>query len=152
MLQEKSFFSAVSTHGGTRIYTFGGYECIEKVQLKSCEYYSITQDKWFVNDDVQLNVARSQSSCCLFDEEVIFIFGGYNKDMGTLNSIERYDIALNKMTLIDIKMIIPLRRFSAVKISDQKILLLGGISRLSKESDSVFCFDVEKLEDETTGK
>jgi hypothetical protein len=34
MLQEKSFFSAVSAHGGKIIYTFGGYENIEKVQLK----------------------------------------------------------------------------------------------------------------------
>jgi hypothetical protein len=31
MLQEKSFFSAVSAHGGKTIYTFGGYENIEKV-------------------------------------------------------------------------------------------------------------------------
>jgi hypothetical protein len=34
MLQEKSFFSAVSAHGGKTIYTFGGYENVEKVQLK----------------------------------------------------------------------------------------------------------------------
>lgn len=31
MLQEKSFFSAVSAHGGRTIYTFGGYENTEKV-------------------------------------------------------------------------------------------------------------------------
>jgi N-acetylneuraminic acid mutarotase len=117
MLLEKSFFSAVSTHGGTRIYTFGGYECIEKVQLKSCEFYSVLEDKWFINDQVQLNVARSQSSCCLFNESVIFIFGGYNKQLGTLNTIERFDLKLNKIQLLDIKLIIPLRRFAACKIS-----------------------------------
>ena len=59
MLQEKSFFSAVSAHGGKTIYTFGGYENIEKVQLKCCEYYSIQEDKWYINDDVKLNVGRS---------------------------------------------------------------------------------------------
>lgn len=91
MLQEKSFFSAVSAHGGKIIYTFGGYENIEKVQLKSCEYYNIQEDKWYINEKVQLNIARSQSSCCLFEDNIIFIFGGYNKEMGTLNSIERYD-------------------------------------------------------------
>ena len=52
MLQEKSFFSAVSAHGGKTIYTFGGYENIEKVQLKCCEYYSIQEDKWYINDEV----------------------------------------------------------------------------------------------------
>jgi hypothetical protein len=31
MLQEKSFFSAVCANGGRNIYTFGGYENIEKV-------------------------------------------------------------------------------------------------------------------------
>lgn len=38
----------------------------------------------------------------------------------------------------------PLRRFQALKISQTKILLLGGILRMSKESDGVFCFDLEK--------
>ena len=41
-------------------------------------------------------------------------------------------------------MTIPLRRFCTCKISSTKILLLGGISRLSKDSDAVFCFDIEK--------
>jgi hypothetical protein len=38
----------------------------------------------------------------------------------------------------------PLRRFASLKISTTKILLLGGIQRMSKESDAVFCFDLEK--------
>ena len=42
-------------------------------------------------------------------------------------------------------MTIPLRRFATCKISASKILLLGGISRLSKDSDAVFCFDIEKI-------
>ena len=91
-------------------------------------------------------MARSQSSCCQFEEKIIFIFGGYNKEMGTLNSIERYDIDHKKISLLDIKMTIPLRRFATCKISQSKILLLGGISRLSKDSDAVFCFDIEPLE------
>ena len=49
------------------------------------------------------------------------------------------------MTLLDIKMTIPLRRFATCKISQSKILLLGGITRLSKDSDAVFCFDIEKV-------
>ena len=76
---------------------------------------------------------------------MIYIFGGYNKESGTLSSIERYDIDHRKITLLNVKMTIPLRRFSTCKISESKILLLGGISRLSKDSDIVFCFDIEKL-------
>jgi len=65
--------------------------------------------------------------------------------MGTLSSIERYDIHTNHISLLSIKMTIPLRRFATCKISASKILLLGGISRLSKDSDAVFCFDIEPV-------
>lgn len=106
--------------------------------------YDIEKDAWEANEEVQLQVARSQSSACLFQDNIIFVFGGYNKEMGTLNSIERYDINLKKVTLLpDIKMPCPLRRFAAAKISVTKILLIGGIGRLSKDSDSVYCFDCD---------
>lgn len=71
--------------------------------------------------------------------------------MGTLNSIERYDITKKKITLLDIKMTTPLRRFASCKISLTKILLLGGIGRLSKESDAVFCFDIDEKEGQQRG-
>ena len=63
--------------------------------------------------------------------------------MGTLSSIERYDINKKRITLLDIKMPCPLRRFASVKISAQKVLILGGVGRLSKDSDAVYCFDVD---------
>lgn len=69
------------------------------------------------------------------------MFGGYNKERGTLSSIERYDITKKRITLIDLKMIQPLRRFATIKISTSKVLILGGIGRLSKDSDAVYCFD-----------
>jgi hypothetical protein len=37
----------------------------------------------------------------------------------------------------------PLRRFASTKISSQKILILGGVGRLSKDSDAVYCFDID---------
>jgi hypothetical protein len=63
--------------------------------------------------------------------------------MGTLSSIERYDISKKRMSLLDIKMPCPLRRFASIKIASTKILLLGGVGRLSKDSDAVYCFDIE---------
>jgi hypothetical protein len=62
-----------------------------------------------------------------------------------LNSIERYDINKKKITLLDIKMPCPLRRFACIKISASKILILGGVTRLSKDSDAVYCFDIENV-------
>lgn len=37
-----------------------------------------------------------------------------------------------------------IRRFAAIKISTTKILLIGGLTKTSQESDAVFCFDLEK--------
>ena len=48
------------------------------------------------------------------------------------------------MEMLELKMPQPLRRFASIKISTTKILLLGGLLRMSKESDAVFCFDLEK--------
>lgn len=93
---------------------------------------------------MQLNIARSQASACQFRDNIIFIFGGYNKESGTLDSIERYDIDKRRIVMIDLKMPSALRRFSTIKISRTKILMLGGISRLSKDSDAVYCFDCEE--------
>jgi hypothetical protein len=43
-------------------------------------------------------------------------------------------------------MLQPLRRFATIKISTTKVLILGGISRLSKDSDAVYCFDASAEE------
>lgn len=80
----------------------------------------------------------------MFRDNIIFIFGGYNKDAGTLDSIERYDIDRRRILMIELKMPSALRRFATIKISKTKILMLGGISRLSKDSDAVYCFDCEE--------
>ena len=41
------------------------------------------------------------------------------------------------------KLPVPLRRFAALKITESKILLMGGITRLCKESDATFIIDME---------
>lgn len=150
MPQEKTFFSAVHYRG--RIYTFGGYDSYEKVQLDSCEYYDMKQDRWY-NSPVQrpngavefkLHQARSQSSCCVFEENVMFVFGGYNRELGTLDSIEKLELAKKKVIKMDLVIPMPVRRFVAMKISTTKILLIGGLSENSEELDGVFCFDLDK--------
>ena len=37
----------------------------------------------------------------------------------------------------------PLRLFASIKISNTKILFLGGAEKVNKETDSVYCFDNE---------
>ena len=42
MPQEKTFFAAIYFDG--IIYTFGGYDAYDKVQLNTCEYYDLEKD------------------------------------------------------------------------------------------------------------
>ena len=139
MLQEKSFFCGLAYNG--KIYTFGGYDPVEKMQVKCCEGYDIKGDSW--SSTGTLLEARSQASCCVLDKKTMYIFGGYNKNIGTLTSIEKYYITEQIFQMHTLKLPIPLRRFGSVKIAPNKILLLGGIQRLSKESDFVYCVDLE---------
>lgn len=140
-MPEKSFFSAVFLNG--IIYTFGGYDNYDKFQLKTCEYYDVEANKWYKNEGIQLVTARSQNAACILDDDTIFIFGGFNKDHGTLASVEKYEIKAKKITTVNLTMPTALRRFSSIKISTTKILLIGGIERMNKESDAVYCFDLD---------
>lgn len=117
MPTEKTFFATVY-HDGV-IYTFGGYDAINKEQISDCQYYSLRRDKWF-NSEMQVPKAkieyklhrdRSQASSCLYDTDTIFIFGGYHKDEGTLDIIERFNINSKSIELLKLRIPSPLRRF-----------------------------------------
>jgi len=129
---------------GKSIIVIGGYEYNEKSQLSSIEVYDVDEDKWSMNVFEDLKIPRSQANALVYNSSSIFVFGGYNKNSGTLSSIERIDINNYKTELLDVKLPIPLRRFASLKISETKILILGGITTLCKETDSVYCFDFDK--------
>ena len=59
--QEKTFFAAVYLRG--RIYTFGGYDSYDKVQLDQCEYYDLKQDRWF-NSPIQRPNGQVEGDHC----------------------------------------------------------------------------------------
>ena len=46
----------------------------------------------------------------------IYVFGGYSKALGTLNSIEHISIETKENKLFDLKLKIPLRRFGLFPI------------------------------------
>ena len=49
------------------------------------------------NVEYKLHQDRSQASCCVFEDDVIFVFGGYNRELGTLNTIEKFEVTKKKM-------------------------------------------------------
>jgi len=133
-------FSAVTYHQG-KIYAFGGYDDVKKVQLKSCECYDFALDTWKNLPD--MNIERSQAAACVYDNDTIFIIGGYNKKNGVLNSIEEYSISKNTFRVLDFTLPEGLRRFAARK-HENGILIFGGVKQYFENSNSVFKIDLEE--------
>ena len=142
---ERSFMSCLflNQNNTPTILAIGGYDYSDKGQLSSIESYDINKDIWSMNIYPDLNIGRSQATSLLFNEKKIFVFGGYNKNYGTLNSIEEIDINNKVCNLIEMKLPIPLRRFAAVKISENKVIVMGGITRLCKESDATYILNMD---------
>ena len=139
---ERSFCACLHINGS--ILAIGGYEYNEKNQLASIEVYDIEKDTWTYNVFEDLKVPRSQASALLYNNSTILVIGGYNKALGTLNSIEKISLQDKSTELFDIKIPISLRRLACLKISETRIMIMGGVTKLCKESDHVYCLDVEK--------
>mmetsp|Transcript_22038 Transcript_22038/g.30384 ORF Transcript_22038/g.30384 Transcript_22038/m.30384 type:complete len:97 (-) Transcript_22038:235-525(-) len=92
------------------IYTFGGYDAYDKVQVSTCEYYDMKKDTWHNSPalnpsgsvEFKLHKERSQSSASIFNDEQVFIFGGYHREDGTLNTIERFWMKEKRMEKLDL--------------------------------------------------
>ena len=145
MNMERSFMTYLflNQNNTPAFLAIGGYDYGDKGQLSSIESYDINKDIWSMNVFPDLNIGRSQASALLFNDKKIFVFGGYNKNYGTLNSIEEIDINKKICNLIEMKLPIPLRRFASVKISENKVIIMGGITRLCKESDATYILNME---------
>ena len=78
----------------------------------------------------------------MLNNRSIFIFGGYSKSFGTLNSIEHILPETKECELLNIELPVAIRRFGVLKVSESKVLLMGGISKLSKKNEDSFIVDV----------
>ena len=72
-----------------------------------------------------MNVKRNGSSVVAFDR-VIFVFGGNNQSIGSLDSIERYAIEFDKWTLIKLKLKEPVHDTVAFNVGGARVLIFGG--------------------------
>lgn len=78
---------------GDRLYVIGGSVGKHKATDK-CEYYDIESDNWVSLPS--LSEPRFSHTLCVFNDEWLFAFGGFNKDQNLLTKIERYDISTEK--------------------------------------------------------
>jgi hypothetical protein len=137
----RNFFAPV--YHSQKVFVFGGYDDENRCQIKSSECYDIVASKWHPIAD--LRVARSQSAACRINDDEMLICGGYNKEMGTLDSIERYIISKDRLEMSKLKLPIPLRRFMIVRVAKNRALILGGLTINSKESQRVFKLNYEDM-------
>lgn len=120
----RNFFAPV--YHNQKVFVFGGYDGESKTQIRSGEYYDIVSGKWYPIAD--LKMARSQAAACRINDDEILVCGGYNKEFGVLDSIERYILSKDKMEISKLKLPIPLRRFTIVRVAKNKALVLGGLT------------------------
>ena len=139
---QRSFMSVISYD--QLIFAIGGYDFAEKNQTGSIEIYEVQTNEWKTGILKDLIVPRSQAGAMLMNSTSIYVFGGYSKALGTINSIEHISIETKENKLIDLNLPIPLRRFGLFPISENKAILLGGISKNSQKIDSTYIVDLSE--------
>ena len=139
---QRSFMSVISYD--QLIFAIGGYDYAEKNQTGSIEIYEVQTNEWKTGILKDLIVPRSQAGALLMNSTSIYVFGGYSKSLGTLNSIEHISIETKENKLIDLNLPIPLRRFGLFPISENKAILLGGESKNSQKIDKTFIVDLNE--------
>ncbi len=63
----QSFFSAVHLH--RKLYTFGGYDVTEKLQLRSCGVYSMQDAHWTANKSKNMRTTGNKARAEEFKEK-----------------------------------------------------------------------------------
>ena len=139
---QRSFMSIISYD--QLIFAIGGYDFAEKNQTGSIEIYEVQTNEWKTGILKDLIVPRSQAGALLMNSTSIYVFGGYSKAFGTLNSIEHISIETKENKLIELNLPIPLRRFGLFPISENKAILLGGISKNSQKIDGTYIVDLSE--------
>ena len=142
MTVQRSFMSVISND--YFIFAIGGFDFKEKTQIGSIEIYEVEKDQWKTGVLKDLVIPRSQSSALLFNESNIYVFGGFNCNYGTLNSIEAINLESKENTLLELTIPVPLRRFSTLKINENKVVILGGLTTNTKNNNKTYVADFKE--------
>jgi hypothetical protein len=71
---------------------------------------------------------RRNGSSCLAFEKALFVFGGNEQDIGSLDSIEKYVIETDKWTIARVRLKEPIHDSIAFNIGGSRVLIFGGSS------------------------
>ena len=87
-----------------------------------------------------MTVKRNGSTCVPFETQ-IYVFGGNEQDVGSLNSIEKYTIALDKWQMCHVYLKEPVHDISSFNLGGNRVLIFGGMSN-SLHNTSFHIYDL----------
>jgi len=121
-----------------RVLAIGGY------QLKSCEIYSIDDDKWVLTDSLKVMRYYGSTVSLLNNGEVLvvggFVVSGDPITLNNLNNVEIYNPILNKWRVTD-SLKIGRRHHTATLLNSGNLLIVGGVTNNGIELNNCEIFD-----------
>ena len=93
--------------------------------LKVCEKFSRNDDIW--REIAPMGLQRNGcAAVCVEKWRSIFVFGGNNHFVGSVDRIERYEIDNDKWVMLNIRLLEPALDISCYHLTNGKILIIGG--------------------------
>ena len=121
MQLKRAFFSSTFCVADTSVYVFGGNN--GDADMAQCERYSVAENIW--RSIAPMTLRRNGSSCVPFEKH-LFVFGGNEQDVGSLDSIEKYTIELDKWQLCRIYLKEPVHDTVSFNLGGNRVLIFGG--------------------------
>jgi hypothetical protein len=126
------------------VYVFGGFD--NYGTISSVERYDMNNGGW--TNMANMIVPKAYVSCCRFSDDYLFLIGGFssqdNDGIKEQESIDRYDIKNNTHCTFKVKLPIASYGFACTMISNDEILICGGINNRTGKSSKVFVADLGK--------
>lgn len=97
--------------------------------MKSCECYDVVKKEWRAT--APMNESKTNTSVGTFDDKYIYVFGGYNKGLYDLATIEKLNATKkNKWVVVELASKSnwgPTQNMGVMQISKNEILIWGGM-------------------------
>ncbi len=123
MINKRAFFPTVFAKLDNSLYVLGGND--SHTDMVACEKFSLAESVW--RPISPLNVGRNGCGAVIFEHHrLIFAFGGNNKQHGSLNKIEKYEVDFDKWTTTDVNLKMPIHDMSIINLGKERVLIFGG--------------------------
>ena len=137
------------------IYVAGGY--LDNEITKSVECFDIETNYWCKLKP--LNEACTDLSLCSYNERQIFKFGGQLSTLTLCQIIEKYDISKDRWYIINYTIqenlkqsFAFLRNSLSIQISEDEILIMGGINVYYEGSNKCHTLKIREVEEKINPK